>query len=333
MSGFLEKDKRLIDYKLTEFGRDKLSLGTFDLKYYTFSDSSIVYNEDLNTEKSFKVSSLNNFLPFEVDANVNNILNPEYSLSSIISFDQIDDNLLFTNKQSNRTLSDSLVELKYIDNKNLTSDYDNREINFDYLHENNGEFNFNKTSFSYPTIKYTSVNLANIDYIKNDKRFIDKTRNKVLPPRNSFKVENNQSNSSNIDHIFKSLSINQDLPDFTNKNDYIVNILNMIKSSDELFKLEYILNEDKMIDEDVFLFELHRLVNNESDTNKLEKLSFINIGEFYDKKEYNFKNVYLVGKVYLSSSIKEEINSNNKRYTYKINNDYSFVNMFTLVIE
>lgn len=331
MAGFLEKDKRLIDYKLTEFGRDKMSLGTFDLKYYTFSDSSIVYQENTNSQKSFKVSDLSSYLAFEVDTSVNNVLNPEFRLSSEITFDQIESNILFLNKETNSTLSDYLIDLKYLDNKELISENDNREISFDYEFERD-EFNFNNNTFSYCTIKDLSINLSNIDYISNDKRFINKTRNLFLPPENSSKNIERKSytipDEKSIEFIFKSLNIEPELPSYSNREDYIVNIINQLNKSDKIFKLEYILNEEKMLDEDVFLFELHKINNN-----KLEKLSFINLGEFYDKKDYNFKNIFLIGKVFLTRNIKENINDENRRYYFKINNDYSFVNMFTLVVE
>jgi len=331
MAGFLEKDKRLIDYKLTEFGRDKMSLGSLDLKYYTFSDSSIVYQEMKDSQKSFKVSDLSNYLAFEVDTNVNNVLNPELRLSSEITFNQIENNILFLNKETNSTLSDYLIDLKYLDNKELISKNDNREISFDYKFEKD-EFNFNNNTFSYCTIKDLSVNLSNIDYISNDKRFINKTRNLFLPPENSFKDTERKSytipDEKSIEFIFKSLNIESELPIYSNREDYIVNIINQLNKSNIIHKLEYILNEEKMLDEDVFLFELHKI-----NDNNLEKLSFVNLGEFYDKKDYNFKNIFLIGKVFLSRNIKEDINDENRRYYFKINNDYSFVNIFTLVVE
>lgn len=331
MAGFLEKDKRLIDYKLTEYGRDKMSLGSLDLKYYTFSDSSIVYDEDINSSKSFRVSNISSYLPFEVDQNVNNIINPEYTLSSVISFDQLDSNILFINKESNRTLSDYLIDLKYLDNKNLKSEGDDREISFDFKEERD-VFDFKNKVSAYPTVKSKSTKLNNIDYIKEDKRFIDMLRNKVLPPRNNDNstifFEENVFSDNPIELIFKSLRIEKEIPDFFNKQDFIVDIIKKISSERSIYKLEYVLNEEKMIDEDVYLFEMHSI--NET---TLNKLSFVHLGEFYDSKEFNFKNVYLIGKIFLTRNLKENINEENKRYYFNINNDYSFVNMFTMVVE
>lgn len=334
MAGFLQKDKRLIDYKLTEFGRDKLSEGSLDLTYYTFSDASIVYNQDEKSEKSFKVADNKlSYLPFEVDTNVGNIINPEYTLSSMISFDDLDRNILFVNKETNRTLSDSLSNLKLIDNKNLVSKDDNREISFDYKFEpETGDFLF-QNSLTYSTIHKAKTNLRNIDYISKDKRFSEKTRNKFLPPTNSFKDLDNDINESplssrQIEVLFKSLNTEQKLPDFVDRKSFIVDILNIVEKDENVFRLEYVLNEDKSIDEDVYLFEIHKIVGN-----NLQKFSFIDLGEFYDEKEFTFKRVFLIGKIFLTRNIKDEINEENLRKRFSINNDYSFVNMFTLVIE
>lgn len=338
MAGFLEKDKRLIDYKLTEFGRDKLSSGSLSFKYYTFSDSNIVYNENTNSNKSFKVSDLSSYLPFEVDVNVSNIINPEYNLSSVISFDQLDNNILFVNKESNSTLSDHLFDLKLIDNKNLVNENDNREIFFDFKDEKD-EFDFgeNTRTSSYPTVKHLSTNITNLEYVHQDKRFEDKIRNKFLPVENSSKdftqEELNKLNKSNIEILFKRLSINELIPSINNKEDFVVELIKTLEKNNKIFKLDYVLNEEKMIDEDVFLFELHKIKNDQTNLETLEKLSFVKLGEFYDKKEFNFKQVYLIGKLFLTRNIKDRISEENRRLYYSINNDYSFVNMFTLVIE
>ena len=55
MSGILNKKNRIIDYKLTENGRKQIQNGDINFKYYTLSDSSIVYHEK-NTTNDFKVS-------------------------------------------------------------------------------------------------------------------------------------------------------------------------------------------------------------------------------------------------------------------------------------
>ena len=331
MAGFLEKNKRLIDYSLTEYGRDKLSLGDLKYKYYTFSDSSIVYNEDTNTQKSFKVSSVDSYLPFEVDTNVTNILNPEYTLSSVISFDDLDSNILFINKSTNKTVSDYLIDLKYLDDKVLTTDNAERDIEFDYVFEQD-EYDFRNLG-SYPTIKTKVETLSNIDYVAKDKRFIDKTRNLFLPPINKDSsrsaIAYNIAAKNPIENIFKNFKTEYKLPVYTNRNDFMIEMINIMQSEKNLHRLEYVFNEEKMIDEDVYLFEIHKV---DADGG-LDKISFIDLGSFYDEKEYVYKNIYLAGKIFLTRNIKEEINEENNRYYFNINNDYSFVNMFTMVVE
>lgn len=331
MAGFLEKNKRLIDYSLTEYGRDKLSLGDLTYKYYTFSDASVVYNENTNTQKSFKVSSIDSYLPFEVDTNVTNILNPEYTLSSVISFDDLDSNILFVNKSSNKTVSDYLIDLKYLDDKVLTTDNLERDIEFDYVFEQD-EYDFTNLG-SYPTIKTNVETLSNIDYVSKDKRFIDKTRNLFLPPINKdlsrSAIASNIAAQNPIENIFKNFKSEYKLPSYSNRNDFMIEMINIMQSEKNLHRLEYVFNEEKMIDEDVYLFEIHKV----SDNGNLDKISFIDLGSFYDEKEYVYKNIYLAGKIFLTRNIKEEINEENNRYYFNINNDYSFVNMFTMVVE
>ena len=114
------------------------------------------------------------------------------------------------------------------------------------------------------------------------------------------------------------------------KNDTPVAINDLpMQQEKNLHRLEYVINEEQMIDEDVYLFELHKVKSDQT----LDKLSFVDLGSFYDEKEYVYKNIYLIGKIFLTRNIKEEINEENKRYYYEINNDYSFVNMFTMVVE
>jgi len=335
MAGFLEKNKRLIDYKLTEFGRDKLAKGSLGLKYYTFSDSSIKYEENLESTQSFKVSSLKNYLPFEVDVNVTNIINPEYTLSSVISFDDLDNDILFVNKSTNSTLSDHLINLRLLDNKNVLTNIDNRTIDFDFKDERD-EFDFKNNAAVYPTVKFGNIDLRNVEYVCKDKRFIDKTRNKYLPPKNSFKEESaeeaNPESFRPIEFLLKNLNIQESLPQFTTKELFISELLRKLDKSKEIFKLDYVLNEEKMSDDDVYLFELHKVFQS-NNISVNQKLSFVDLGEFYDEKEYSFKKVYLVGKIFLTKNIKDEIDVENKRKRFSINNDYSFVNMFTMVVE
>lgn len=341
MAGFLEKNKRLIDYKLTELGRDKLSTGSLDLVYYTFSDSSIIYRENEKTEKNFKVSDITKYLPFEVDVNINNIINPEYNLSSVLSFDSLDNNILFVNKEANKTISDFLIDLKYLDNKVLIGKNDDRTISFDYeLNPERSEFDFLQKSASYVTIKSEIESLRNIEYVSKDRRFLQKTRNKFLPPKNSFKeideLDENPMDSNQLGVLFKSFKTSQKIPDFTNRQDFIVKMTKLLRQSQNIYKLDYVLNEEKSNEEDIFLFEIHKIIDNlnivgEEDT--LQKISFIDLGEFYDKEELNFKRIFLAGKFFLTRNIKNEISIENKRKKFQINNDYSFINMFTLVVE
>tara|TARA_B100000242_G_C43054108_1_gene492807 strand:+ start:1221 stop:2225 length:1005 start_codon:yes stop_codon:yes gene_type:complete len=334
MSGFLNKKNRIIDYKLTEGGIEKLSRNKFKFKYYTFSDNSIFYAEDFDNKSDNKISnSEESFLPFQTDSNVSFDLNPEINLDNLINFE--DRNLKFLTKTelTNKTLSDKIIEKKYIDditvkNPNFLED----SINFEYKIEES-EFDFGDNNFvrRYPTIKYVEEDIKNLNLIQDDKRFLDKLRNLNLPPEStSNNLEEEEDFSLPIEFIFKSyeneiLYLNEE----DNRDSVIKKVLSVINSDRKLFKLDYKLNEDNIKDEDIYLFELHTVLEN----NNLEKLCFINIGSFIDETSFKQFNVYLIGKIFLTRDIKNFIEKESNNLNYSINNDYSFVNMFTLVVE
>ena len=324
MAGFLDKKKRLIDYKLTDFGKEKLALGKLNLKYYTFSDSSIFYDYDNNETNDFRISnSLDSFLPFESEITGQNNINPEMKLDKIISFDDLEKEIILQDKKSNKTISEFLIEKKYLDNFTGKSNNDSKEIQFE-SREEISSFNFNNLLFSYPTIKFSSENIESLEKIQDDKRFLDKIKNKTLVPLeadsnlNVLEVNNIEQNYK---YILKNYNNFSDSIESSRKK-AILSTINKLEKDDRLYKLEYTLNKFNAKKNDQYLFELHE-VNQE---NILNKLSFIKLGNFFDEKSQLVKSIYLIGKIILN---KKNINSGKKA---KVNIDYSFVNMFVLVI-
>jgi len=110
MAGILNKKDRLIDYKLTEHGRRQLMSGDIRFKYYTFSDRSIFY--ETNNIEGRKISDSEfYYLPFEVTTDPGLYVNPEYYLSSELTFDNADDNI-FNLRTTQKTLSETLESKK-----------------------------------------------------------------------------------------------------------------------------------------------------------------------------------------------------------------------------
>ena len=334
MSGFLNKKSRIIDYKLTDSGIEKLSRNKFKFKYYTFSDNSIFYSEDFDNISDNKISnSEESFLPFEADSNISFDLNPEINLDNIVNFENRSSKFLINTEETNKTLSEKLIEKKYIDDITVKNpSFTENSIDFEYKSEDS-DFDFGDNNFvrRYPTIKYVEEDIKNISLIQDDKRFLNKLRNLELPPKFiSDNLEEEEDNDLPIEFIFKSYE-NESLylSEEEERDSVIKKVLNVINSDRNLFKLNYKLNEDNIKDEDVYLFELHTVLEN----NKLEKLCFVNIGSFIDERNFKQFNVYLIGKIFLTRDIKNFIEKEDNNLNYNINNDYSFINMFTLVVE
>ena len=99
---------------------------------------------------------------------------------------------------------------------------------------------------------------------------------------------------------------------------------------------------------DSFIFEMHEVHETKNDNNQItkietEKIHFVKIGEFYDKKNTSTKKVYLIGKFFNTRENTEDLdvlfNFNNgqvnleNKSTFSLSAFFSFVCLFTLVIE
>ena len=335
MAGFLNKKNRLIDFKLTEFGKNKLSVGKLSFKYYTFSDSSIYYKENKDENKTFKVSTDNHYLPFEVDSLSEKSINKELKLDKIAKYEAQDTVLLNNFLSTKFSLTDYLIKEKYITN----SEYINNSypINFSFRDEpTSGKFNFNSSTLSYPTIKQSEINIENIRLIKHDNRFSHMLKNMFLPPVNisdDSEFLDLELELPDFSFIFKNLSSNnqnQSLRDINSfsRDAIILKALEIINSNKEIHRQEYILHENTTNKSDEYLFEMFEVENEE-----LKKLSFINLGSFFDSKSMKYKKVFLIGKVAMRDQESFNISVENKRKYLTINKDYVFINMFTLVLE
>ena len=92
MSGILNKKNRIIDYRLTENGRKQIQNGDIKFKYYTLSDSSLVYHQDFEAIDNVISDSEYFYMPFEVSTDPFQYVNPE--------FNQITESNLTINKTS-----------------------------------------------------------------------------------------------------------------------------------------------------------------------------------------------------------------------------------------
>ena len=334
MAGFLNKKNRLIDYKLTEHGRKQLNDNNLKFKYFTFSDRSIIYSKNLIDGKQVSDSE-EFFLPFEATTDPGLYYNPEFYLSNELTYFNSSNSLGL--QQAYSTLAANLSDSRYLSKKlinNSSLKVDNN-FNFDFI-DIKERYNFLNSVFSrkYPTIKYLKENIKNIKSVKKDERFRDSLRYKKLEALNSeggvLKLASTENETYHpAKSIIKSLNIKNNITLSDSKNNAVIKAINSLEKNINTFKLSYTINTSFTSIEDVFHFEMHSI----DDSDKINKIPFVKLGEFIDSNTKTSKEVFLIGKFFEDKNILEEYNiENNTTFINKIK-DYYFINMFILVVE
>ena len=355
MAGILNQTKSIMDYQITENGRLQMSTGDIRIEYASLSDASIVYEKDYDKsqEISSEVVDKNNLIMFEVDTKTQSQINNEFDLDNTFSFTNSnilgqsidltdDDTLTFSDASTQfletNSLGKSLSNLKLLQNKNYITDGDDSFVNTGYL---NNSFNFKNIDFikNYLTIKSYKTRFSRLPSIVNDKRFRHKNAFKKLVPVQSdnSKIYEVEEDKLTIDHIFKNFSkINYD--NIIDREDLIKEVISKISNNDDILKREYVIK--KKSDFDSFIFNLYE-INENSDA--IEKMAIIDSGKFIDNNG-NFKKIYLAGKlINTKQSISEldeiytfkegKIKNNTPNKNFAVSAYYSFVNLFTIVVE
>ena len=384
MSGILDKKSRLFDYTLTNNGRDQLSRSEMNIKYASLSDQSIVYYKDYEktkTNKSFVDASENFYFPFESSFKDNNFISEENliennyrnvfsfnitgesTIENIVStaIDNIINSYSFSAKIKNKKI---ILNKSYIKSDSLSfkisGNYDNNI--FDFKDSNNTN--------SYPTNTSSIIDIQNLPVLAFDKRFETKNNFLKLSPLNSegVKIFNDESfnnmlefnNSNKINSILKGYNkkIN-----FTNddRDSVIIDTIRNLYNDKKVYKKVYEIKD--VTESDTLYFELFELGKSRENF-EIEKLNFIDCGEFYDNIDGKLKKVYLIGKIVNSknkddiisnifkendrlgnldtsfiteipdtvvNSFTEGVNSKNRYFI--LSSYYSFINMFILVAE
>ena len=363
MPGILNKKSRIIDFVITDNGRSQIEDGDVRYKFATFSDKSILYTKDHEASLNNKADISNaefNYLPIEANSKGNNTLNPEFDLGKLFSF--TNSNILDSQEVKNSvnfnaaadlflsslSLCGNLKSLSLISTKNKINN--DAKIKFKDSGLKKNEIDFQNKVNKYKTISSYSVNKENLPVIALDKRFSHKTNYKLLIPKDIsgndlYAKENFQRierledfNTTGFLYTSYSTQIEFDSELVVSREKEICKILNSIESDAAIHKIVYELENNSP--ENTFIFELHE---SRLKSNDLEKLSFIKIGDFYDKESSSTKKVYLIGKIINSRENSNEletmfsfndgsINLKNKS-TFAISAFYSFVTLFTLVVE
>jgi len=366
MAGILDKKERVIDYKITNNGRSQIQDGDIRYVYATFSDSGIIYNElDKSlTDSKRNISDETQFLPFEVTSKVNDVLNPEFDLKNFLTSNENSDiseeGITFNDaiqkikdtevKNNNVSLSKKLINLKLLDTK---SENEFTGIKFanetDVLQNNSFAFNLKE---NYPTLYNKNQSYKELSTLIADKRLSNKTPFKRLIPVNNQNVQLYNDNdfkkyySDQNDEFYVLKEYNNPINEINDEDDIDSSILKTVDAllkDNKVYKKEYVLSEYSR--EDTFIFNMYE---NDGDIIKnysINKLSFIDLGEKFDKRTGKSKRIFLVGKI-IKTRNEDDIDvelvySFNKGVIQKNTNSsqiplsiyYSFVCMFTLVLE
>jgi len=381
MSGILDKKSRIIDFVITENGREQIESGDIRYKFASFSDKSIVYtkNHDLSLLKKADITDSDfNFIPLEASTKLHDKINPEFDIRNFYTFAGVNlsgsSDFEIDQKGNdhiqNFTLSSHLKNLKLLRTMSVVNS--DAQLTFVENNINNTEIDFtdneqssdNSNILKYSTIKKRSVKKSNIPVIALDKRFSHKTNFLFLPPRDSFTQQDlyEKDNFKNIEDLDEENAVGFLLSSYNNLSDNtfiesrekeILKVIKKMESDDALYKRIYeIENPSEM---DSLIFEIHEIKTvQEADSDAspplekkvdLKKLHFIKIGDFYNKEVGSTKKVYLVGKLFNTREDHDEndldvlfafnngkINLNSKN-TFTLSAYFSFVSLFTLVVE
>ncbi len=263
------------------------------------------------------------------------------------------DNFVSFDNQSGANLDIDLKLSKINDIENKSYSLKNVSLNLQRSFKDN----------EYATLNDVLIDIDNIDLIK-DSRFLNKLPYQFLPPSNMnvnvvsknekikkfFNIsqdtrsrkqivyKNLKRNMSSLNRIkgFISINENDDIEKIIDDSIANLELLSMSKITIDNIEKENVgkilsaeLLFSKIENNSPFMFQLYESVPQENDSkSKFNKLFVVDHGEFYSKNKQKNIQVFLVGKLYHS---KQDIYHEENNYIS--NDDYTFVNLFTIVIE
>jgi hypothetical protein len=366
MAGILDRKSRIIDYSLTENGRSQIQSGDIRFVYASVSDKSILYEKDF--EKSMlhseDVVNIDNYIPFEVDTKTFGSINNEFNLDK--AFTITNSNLLNTVRNENSAHSNvtfdeatniflekscigsSLKNLNLISQKTILSSSGLSFVDKGTLINN---FDFKNRSFiaRYPTVKALNARPRDMVSISLDKRFENNNNfMKLIPESTSgnklydesqFERDEADYKDVCIESIYKTINEQIDYGNVINRNDLILKAIDIIESNNDVQKREYIIKQSS--ESDSFIFNIYE---SDEDLDTLEKLAIIDLGRLFNNISGKSKKVYLAGKIINTktdtSDLEKmytfnegEILKNTENTNFAVSAYYSFVCLFTIVLE
>jgi len=358
----LTDNEAIYDYKQNEYNVADLEVMPF------FLEASSNFFDQINAEIDLKQTA--NFeLRTEIDGQYIDLRNNEYKNAQVLNnfsqnqiFDKVATGLVENLRNQKLILTDSFYNLNVATGSNnkisLFVNKINNE-NFDITSRINNtdtllSIRLKSVNDYFTLTNSNSLNLSKVSMIEDD-RFKNKLNYLFLPPSNmnrdvisknnkimnSYNLAQDNRNSHKI--IFKNFKSNNDIDteliktfmNFSGSDDEI--ILESIKLLEndkfEIAKMELKFENQEYDSE--FILNLSEF-NNQNSGVVFNKLLFINHGEIFDKIKQKNVQVYSAGKLFSSKTeidFDNNFNNNLDNGNYIIEDNYLFVNLFTIVIE
>lgn len=343
--------------------QNEYNVADLDVMPFSFEANSSFFDK-LNVEIDLKQTA--NFeLRTEIDGQYIDLRNNEYQNSitqpASVIFDKIAGSLTENLINQRIILTDNFFNLNtvtqenhrislYVSKVNKNLFHINDEINTDIV-----QIDINSLNNYYTLTNQNSLNLSKTSMIEDD-RFQHKLNYMFLPPSNMNReviTKNNKiANSYNlaVDNrnlhkvIFKNFKSNDNistqlLKDFNNanfisKDQAVLQSIDILNHEDFNIGKMQLMFDNREYDTE-FVINLSEL-NNSNDGVIFNKLLFINHGEIFNVNQQKNVQVYSAGK--LISSKKEidfdnNFDNNLDNGEYLVEDNYLFVNLFTIVIE
>lgn len=314
MAGFLNQKNRIMDFSLTEIGKEKAMTGNLNYKFASFSDKSISY--DYEGDKISDYTKNQNL--FEVSESVSDSLNPIYSFNNSENVD---------NFETSINIDDEFF-VKVDSQKLLTTAYDKEDISLKITDDNNVLYlNTRENDIGkYITTVGNDIDVTFLDNIVYDSRFINKKKNLHLPP----------INSSNKEELFKSKKKNLKIVKsnilLDNDDNNVKTIVESLENNNSISRFNIKFLNDSFLNEYYFsIFEKQF----SDDTFKNSKLIVSKIAQFLDEKTNKNVEVFVIGKIFYN---KDDFDIDENAIDFLNHNltglyeNYTFVNIFTMVV-
>ena len=340
MAGILNRKERILDVILTEEGYKQMQLGDVRFVYATFSDKDTIYHHDENN--NFLSGNLN--FRLEASSNFYDTINPELDLNRggdyNLNLDDIDildrlNNLTDQEEKEQNFLTASAVIDSHIADmldKHIllytTSSLDKDNLDFVPKTDVNKFFLYNVGDNSAETTVADSVEISNLNLIKNDARFSDKLNFMFLPPVNKdgSPLGSYLSRQETKDKIL----VKKGIPNFS--DNFYQNSINNIDSNLNIPREEFFIDQLKK-DSNLVLQVYEKDVDNKT----INKLAVLDHGDilFEDSvtRKSSFKRVFSVGKIFNVDKNESDPTLKESDKQTRISTFFSFANIFTIVFE